>query len=482
MGQRPAIVPGLNEGFGHKWVIGRSGLALLLLAFEFVWIAALAVVTGVAYHAVAYDGGGDAVHFAAIGVLAALLYTLPTVYSHEYRLEDFLEGRRGPARAFLRWTYVFLFLAVIGFLTKTTSIFSRGWLVAFYVLGLLTMVALDVAVARVNSMAIARGRIALRRVMLVGVADEVDRMAQAVESPRAGFRVVARVVLPPTFGRGAPETFTPELNAAVDRARALGIDDIIILTDWSRGAMIHEMAEAFSVLPTAVHLGASSVIGPVSRARLARFGDASALSLTVPPLTPLQSLTKRTFDVVAASAALVLLSPLLLVLAVLIKLDSAGPVFFRQRRRGYNLKEFRIWKLRTMTTLDDGPVITQAARGDARVTRIGRFLRRTNLDELPQLINVVAGEMSLVGPRPHAVAHDELFETRIAKYRRRLNVRPGITGWAQVNGLRGPTETDCRMRARVEHDLYYIDHWSVWLDLYILAATVLSHKAFRNAL
>lgn len=481
MGQRPAAVPGLIQGIGRKWTVGRSGFSVLLLAFEFLWIATLAVLTGVGYHLVAYDGGGELVQFAAIGVLTALLYTVPTIYSHEYRLEDFLEGRRGPARAFIRWNYVFLFLAVIGFLTKTTSVFSRGWLLAFYVLGLLTMMALDAAVSRVLAAAIARGRVSLRRVMLVGVEDEVERMAQAVESPKAGFRVLAQVVLPPSFDHGSGASVASDLSDAVDKARALGIDDIIILTDWSRGATIHTLVEAFSVLPTAVHLGASSVVGPFSKARLARFGHASALSLTVPPLTPLQSLTKRVFDVAIAAGALVLLSPVLAMVGILIKLDSPGPVFFRQRRRGYNLEEFRIWKFRTMTTLDDGAVIEQAKRGDKRVTRVGRFLRRYNLDELPQLINVVLGEMSLVGPRPHAVAHDELFETRIAKYRRRLNVRPGITGWAQVNGLRGPTETDALMRARVEHDLYYIDHWSVWLDLYILFATVLSSKAFRNA-
>jgi len=205
------------------------------------------------------------------------------------------------------------------------------------------------------------------------------------------------------------------------------------------------------------------------------------LSLTAPPLTAFQALIKRVFDLVVSAAALVLLSPVLLVIALLIKCDSPGPVFFRQRRRGYNLKEFRIWKFRTMSTLDDGPRIEQATRGDIRITRIGSVLRRFNLDELPQLINVLTGEMSLVGPRPHAVAHDELFEKRIAKYRRRLNVRPGITGWAQVNGLRGPTETDDLMRGRVEHDLYYIDNWSVSLDLYILFATLTSQRAFRNA-
>ena len=482
MGQRPAAVQGLLAGLNRKWTIDRFGFAVALLAFEFVLIIVVGMATGVGYHLVRYDGEGEFVHFAAIGVLTALLYTVPIVYAQEYRFEDFIEGRRGPSQAFIRWNYVFLCLVVIGFLTKTTSIFSRGWLVAFYLAGLVTVMALDAAVGRVLALAIARGRVSSRRVMLVGFEPEIARMADAVECPKAGFRVVARVCLPEISDRGARDLLRAKLSDAVDKARALGVEDVILLTDWSRGALITSLVDAFSVLPAAVHLGASSIVGRFSNARLARFGHATALSLTVPPLTPLQALTKRTFDIVVASCALVLLSPVLIGISMMIKLDSPGPVFFRQRRRGYNLKEFRIWKFRTMSTLDDGPVINQAMRGDSRITRIGTVLRRYNLDELPQLINVLTGEMSLVGPRPHAVAHDEIFETRISKYRRRLNVRPGITGWAQVNGHRGPTETDQMMRARVEHDLYYIDHWSVSLDLYILVATIASHKAFRNAL
>jgi lipopolysaccharide/colanic/teichoic acid biosynthesis glycosyltransferase len=134
-----------------------------------------------------------------------------------------------------------------------------------------------------------------------------------------------------------------------------------------------------------------------------------------------------------------------------------------------------------MSTLDDGPHIEQARADDARVTAIGRYLRRFNLDELPQLLNVLKGEMSLVGPRPHAVAHDQIYEKRILSYPRRLNMKPGITGWAQVNGFRGRTETDEAMRARVEYDLYYIDNWSILFDLYILGLTMCSPKAFRNA-
>ena len=190
---------------------------------------------------------------------------------------------------------------------------------------------------------------------------------------------------------------------------------------------------------------------------------------------------KRAFDAAAAATALLLLAPFFALVALAIKLDSRGPVFFMQRRYGFNQRPFRIRKFRTMLTMDDGDVVRQASANDPRITRVGRFLRRWNLDELPQLVNVIRGEMSLVGPRPHALAHDREFERRIALYARRHNVKPGITGWAQVNGFRGETDTDDKMRARVEHDLHYIDNWSMGLDLVILAKTVLSPKAYRNA-
>jgi exopolysaccharide biosynthesis polyprenyl glycosylphosphotransferase len=238
---------------------------------------------------------------------------------------------------------------------------------------------------------------------------------------------------------------------------------------------------AFSVLPVAIHLSAGGLIGRFKDARIARFGRAAALSLTRAPLSQFEATTKRWFDVVVSAIALILLSPVFAAVALLIKFDSRGPVFFRQRRRGYNTAEFQIWKFRTMTTLDDGDTVHQATENDQRVTGIGRLLRRTSLDELPQLLNVLRGEMSLVGPRPHAVAHDRFFEKRIAQYPRRLNVKPGITGWAQVNGFRGATDTDEAMRRRVDHDLYYIDNCSVGFDLYILLLTLISPKASRNA-
>jgi lipopolysaccharide/colanic/teichoic acid biosynthesis glycosyltransferase len=172
----------------------------------------------------------------------------------------------------------------------------------------------------------------------------------------------------------------------------------------------------------------------------------------------------------------------LVIAAILIKLDSKGPVLFRQIRHGFNNKPIRVFKFRTMTTLEDGCVsFRQAVRGDSRVTRVGRILRRTNIDELPQLINVIRGEMSIVGPRPHAVAHNEMYVDQIVRMSRRHNVKPGITGWAQVNGLRGETDTIEKMRKRVEYDLYYIDNWSLWLDIKIIIMTPFSRSVYATA-
>jgi exopolysaccharide biosynthesis polyprenyl glycosylphosphotransferase len=187
---------------------------------------------------------------------------------------------------------------------------------------------------------------------------------------------------------------------------------------------------------------------------------------------------KRALDLAVAFPLLCLLAPLIVAIAFWIRLDSPGPVFFFQRRLGYRGKQFRILKFRTMTVLEDGEAVTQVRQDDPRVTRAGRWLRRTSLDELPQLFNVIKGEMSLVGPRPHAVVHDMLFGSVIGNYERRQEVKPGITGWAQVNGFRGETPTVDSMRERVARDIWYVDHASFALDLKILlrTAAVVMHQ------
>jgi putative colanic acid biosynthesis UDP-glucose lipid carrier transferase len=190
---------------------------------------------------------------------------------------------------------------------------------------------------------------------------------------------------------------------------------------------------------------------------------------------------KRALDILIAGIALVVLSPLIAIIAIAIKLDSPGPVFFRQRRCGFNGRCFQIIKFRTMLVQEDGEAVTQAQRLDKRISRLGKWLRRTSIDELPQLVNVLQGSMSLVGPRPHAVVHDTQFDKVVQNYAFRHRVKPGLTGWAQVHGWRGPTPTPNDIERRVEYDLWYVDNWSFGLDFVIMLQTIGEVLRGRNA-
>jgi putative colanic acid biosynthesis UDP-glucose lipid carrier transferase len=199
------------------------------------------------------------------------------------------------------------------------------------------------------------------------------------------------------------------------------------------------------------------------------------------PFTGTNDLVKRLSDIVLASIILVMISPILLALAIGVKMSSPGPIVFKQRRNGLDGEEIVVYKFRSMRTQDNGPVVKQATKDDPRITPFGAFIRKTSLDELPQFINVLQGRMSIVGPRPHAVAHNEEYRRLIKAYMVRHKVRPGITGWAQVNGLRGETETIDKMQARVEYDLEYLRNWSLGLDLQIIISTIRLMIFDRNA-
>jgi Undecaprenyl-phosphate glucose phosphotransferase len=209
---------------------------------------------------------------------------------------------------------------------------------------------------------------------------------------------------------------------------------------------------------------------------------APAINLMASPMTPYALVQKAIFDRLFAAIALFALAPVMLSIAVAVKATSKGPVLFTQRRKGADGRVFRIYKFRSMRAHKQLPgVIRQATRGDPRITRVGAFLRRTSLDELPQFLNVLRGEMSVVGPRPHAIEHDDQYRTVVDGYIHRYRIKPGITGWAQVNGFRGETDRIEKMQGRVEHDLYYLRNWSFWLDMRIVFATVLKGLLHRNA-
>jgi putative colanic acid biosynthesis UDP-glucose lipid carrier transferase len=199
-----------------------------------------------------------------------------------------------------------------------------------------------------------------------------------------------------------------------------------------------------------------------------------AINLVASPITPDAEWPKRLFDCAFAALVLLAIAPLLVAIAVAVRLSSPGPILFRQMRKGVDGNEFPIYKFRTMRQhVEEAGRITQARKGDPRITRVGAVLRKTSLDELPQFVNVLKGQMSVVGPRPHALEHDELYKDLVEDYMYRYRIKPGITGWAQVNGYRGETDRLEKMAARVTFDLYYIQNWSFWLDLKIIAITLI---------
>ena len=263
--------------------------------------------------------------------------------------------------------------------------------------------------------------------------------------------------------------------------RENGIDEVYITLPLGSQPRIVELLEQVQGTTASIFY-VPDVFGiSIIQGRLRDMNGIPVVGICETPFTGTNDLVKRISDIVLASIILLLIAPVLLVIAIGVKLSSPGPAIFRQRRNGLDGEEITVYKFRSMRTLEDGDVVRQAKKDDPRITPFGAFLRRTSLDELPQFINVLQGRMSIVGPRPHAVAHNEQYRQLIKAYMVRHKVKPGITGWAQVNGHRGETETIEKMRARVEYDLEYLRNWSLGLDLQIIARTVKLVFFDRNA-
>jgi putative colanic acid biosysnthesis UDP-glucose lipid carrier transferase len=261
------------------------------------------------------------------------------------------------------------------------------------------------------------------------------------------------------------------LNELPDFIERHGVKDVFITLPLSSQPRILQLMETLQNSTASVHFVPDVFGVSIIQGRLEDMGGVPVVGLHVTPFTGINGLLKRASDLVLATLILLLISPVLVVVAIGVKLSSPGPVIFRQRRTGLDGEIIEVYKFRSMTAQDNGPVVQQATRGDPRITRFGAFIRRTSLDELPQFFNVLKGEMSIVGPRPHAVAHNEQYRKIVKAYMARHKVKPGITGWAQVNGLRGETDTVDKMARRVEYDLEYLRNWSLGLDLLIIART-----------
>ena len=271
------------------------------------------------------------------------------------------------------------------------------------------------------------------------------------------------------------------ISALADYLRSSPVDIIYIALPMASQPRILKLLEELRDTTASIYFVPDIFVFDLIQARLDTIGDLPLVAVCETPFYGFNGLVKRVSDFVFALAILILISPLMLAIALGVKLSSPGPVLFKQRRYGVDGRQIYVYKFRSMSVTEDGDVIRQATENDARVTRFGAFLRKTSLDELPQFINVLQGRMSVVGPRPHAVAHNELYRKLIRGYMIRHKVRPGITGYAQVNGFRGETETVEKMKARIEYDLAYLRNWSLVLDLQIILKTVAVVLGKQNA-
>ncbi|CAH1669145.1 hypothetical protein BOSEA31B_13379 [Hyphomicrobiales bacterium] len=263
------------------------------------------------------------------------------------------------------------------------------------------------------------------------------------------------------------------LKQAQSAVRNFYVDEIVIAIPFHRLPVVAQIVEQLRTLPLPVSFAMDDAAAEIMLRPSRHLGRIMSFQVQRHPLNIFERILKRALDIIVASIALLALAPTMLITAIAIKVDSAGPALFRQLRYGMNGRRFWIIKFRSMTVMENGPDFRQASKGDTRVTGIGRLIRHSSIDELPQLWNVLRGEMSIVGPRPHAVAHDDAYEDLILRYPMRRFMKPGLTGWAQVNGSRGETPTVESMTERLQYDLWYIDNWSIWLDISILLRTTL---------
>jgi Undecaprenyl-phosphate glucose phosphotransferase len=453
-----------------------------MAAIEFLAVGLSAYVASFAYHYVGSNLLPRVNQYVPAAIFIALMVLL---FSISFRHFEAIQTQ--PRHRFL-WSGIgavglafSLFLSTL-FLFKISEDYSRGSFI-FQVLtvGIAVIATRAVGYSWLQS-ATAAGLLTARRVVLIGEDAVCAHFADRLQA--TGILSVGSFQFPTGKELLLHENGLktgPSVAAIIDLCRNKHPDDVIILANQENFSTIPCLTRKLSELPINVHIVPRDSMDLFATARIAEFGNVKTFQVSSTPLSSFDLYLKRAFDVVTAIAGLILFSPLFLCAAVAIKLDSPGPVFFRQTRHGYNKQAIGVFKFRTMTTLENGSDFKQVRRNDDRVTPVGRILRSSNIDELPQLINVLMGQMSLVGPRPHACAHNDMFEGRILPFARRHNVKPGITGWAQVNGARGETDTLEKMQQRIEYDLYYIDNWSPLLDVKIIVMTLFSKKSYINA-
>lgn len=373
----------------------------------------------------------------------------------------------------LEWAVIVAILVFIGHATGLADQYSERVLLAWFITAPLALVVTQVALQKINS-DLNKSSV-VRSVVIVGVNELGLKLSRRIaEYPSLEMEVHGFFDDRDVIRQPQEEKIQPlgKMSDIANYVRKNNINIIYISQPISAQPRIRQLLDDLQDTTASIYFLPDIYIFDLIQARFDNVGGMPVVAICESPFTGINSLIKRGSDIVLASIILALLLPVMIAIGVVVKTTSPGPIIFKQRRYGQDGGEIVVYKFRSMTVCDDGDHVVQARQGDMRITRIGGFLRRTSLDELPQFINVLQGRMSIVGPRPHAVAHNELYRKQIKGYMLRHKVRPGITGWAQVNGLRGETDTLDKMKARIECDLDYLRRWSLSLDLWIILRTI----------
>jgi Undecaprenyl-phosphate glucose phosphotransferase len=459
-----------------KGLISYRTVGLFTSLLDIALIIGSSVAGVLVYNDLAFTDVDNIEDFVRVGAISAALFLLLNVARGLYGVPALLQLNRQIRAVASSWVAVAFVVIALMFLLKTSQTYSRGATLTFDVIALPLLLCLRVLVAAKLERLMARQAVKGDPAIVLGVADELARLSSRDLLQNYGTREVGRFELPLGIKRDLDI-----VDAAIDAARTLEATKVFLAVPWDDLNRRRLISERLRSLPVAVVLLPDRSVGPILSQAKIKPNSEIEIEIQRAPLSSVELMVKRAFDVVLAATILLLLAPLLIAIGALVAADSKGPIIFRQSRKGFNRKRFTIYKFRTLSVLEDGLVVKQVMRDDDRVTRIGRLLRATSIDELPQLFNVLKGDMSLIGPRPHAVAHDNQYTELVGDYALRHHVKPGMTGWAQVHGFRGETARLDQMKSRVALDLWYIDNWSFWLDLKILGLTCIEVVRRRNA-
>jgi undecaprenyl-phosphate galactose phosphotransferase/putative colanic acid biosynthesis UDP-glucose lipid carrier transferase len=454
---------------------------LLSTADAFI-ILLSSVAGGIGYQLSVGNPIPDILPYCAVGLLASFIHILRMSGSGYYDFPDCAKPHVEIGGILVCWFTTGLLLAFFAFLLKVGVDYSRGAFVVFYFLAPAGLLGVRKVTKITLAAAVSRGAIGRCDSVLVGDSSEIAALEPRDLLAFFGAVEINRFTL---SQEDDPlirvSTDIRVFNSVANFVRRHNCREILLALPWGDACRMEFVRDQIKTLPVAARLLPDMRVRSLTNFTSSARQRVLAIEIQRAPLSVAERFVKRVMDIFVASLALIFFLPVMAFTAIAIKLDGPGPVMFLQHRKGFNGKQFIMFKFRTMTVQEDGPVVAQAARDDPRVTAIGRLLRSASIDELPQLLNVLKGEMSLIGPRPHALAHDDYFERVVGDYAFRHHVKPGMTGWAQCNGARGATPTTEHISERVKLDLWYINNWSLWLDIQILVKTFFEVLRKRNA-